>query len=1193
MILCSLKDVPEINQPREYFENFLTKTGEGKGGLYDYWKDISYGAISLDGSKIIDNPTNPSGWFTMNYSFVNNGNEGRAFWIAEAKRLATESGIDLRPYPNIMVVVNALVDAGRSGSDILITIAGPWGQNNWRWCKNCHGLAYSPDGKPSGTCAQDLTSPVPHDFISSEKYSLALDDLTLAPLPEFQPGWRQCINCKALCFSADGKPSGICPYGLMGASGKHEYESGNYSLGMRGVGFPAIKKKEGWRRCKKCEGLVLTAGICPANGGPHYQYLTGPGSADYNIVVDDPKAKGESGWRRCTRCEGLAFSADGNPSGSCRFGGKHDYYVLGKDPPVSNYTLIVDEPTAAGRSGWRLCKKCSGLVLSLDRLPVGACPGTGDHHDVSEGGNYTLAPDSTIPSGEKNWRYCINCSGLAYTGGAAAGEGKCPKGFDHDLTGDILFTLVKLDENNMDVNYAAHEMGHCYGLGHAKMVVDEKDKEYGDKWDIMASRNGWQFTGTFFGASGPGLIAPGGNSGPGLSAPNLVNLDWMPIERIYTYDRRPDPVTIELEPLDTIDPIDPKAKLMARIIKPDCVYTIEFRHPFSPKGWDRGIPHSGVVIHKERTLYNVGSKGWRRCVLCQGLALSVHGDPSGFCPAGGNHQYDGSNYSLGYGEPTLRGYPGQSGWRWCHKCQGLAYSETGGTSGICPGGADHHFLGVGDYTLMHFEGSSGESGWRWCSICQGLAYSKDGSASGVCPASIGIESYNHDFTGSANYTLPNSATDRSPFFVPSVVDGDPSGWDWRPYQMFKDEKSDIAVRVDSIDLIRFGRPHPAATITIGNSSLEPHRIPEMENRRLVVARNSSHELQVIVAASRRPDGTSDDIWQKRASTTFSSGWSAWSRLQKEKKDRGITLAVERNRDDKLEAFAIGTSNDFWHTQELTAGSGDWTDWTLLGKPTNKGISLAVKMRNDNFLEAFAIGTSNDFWHTIQKDPSTGSWSDWETLGNPIKIGFSLAVERRYDDFLEVFAIDPSFDFWHIWQTGPGPKEWSAWTRLGRPIIKGQKLVVARDQANRLEAFAIDTSNIVWSSHQKDPSNGDWSWSDWEILGGGLGLYKAISLAVATNRDGRLEVFAIDMSFDFWHIWQIDPDHWVNDGWVRLGGQTDRGTTLAVERNRDDKLEAFTFTIDAVGVDPTDLAPRDIRHTLQDPSTNKWISWTNL
>ena len=170
LILCSFNDVPEINQPRKHFEDFLTKAVTG--GLYQYWKDISSGAISLDGSKIIDANTtedpNRIGWFTMQYSFVKDGDKPRDTWINEAKRLA---GDKLSGFKHIMVVVNALVDAGRSGVDFVLTIGGPWGEYNWRWCKNCHCISHSPDGKHSaGICAQDLTMPKPHEF-SSEIYT--------------------------------------------------------------------------------------------------------------------------------------------------------------------------------------------------------------------------------------------------------------------------------------------------------------------------------------------------------------------------------------------------------------------------------------------------------------------------------------------------------------------------------------------------------------------------------------------------------------------------------------------------------------------------------------------------------------------------------------------------------------------------------------------------------------------------------------------------------------------------------------------------------------------------------------------------------------------------------------------------------------------------------------------------------------
>ena len=72
MILCKFNDVAQVNQPRHFFDDFLTTPGTG--GLYDYWKDVSHGAISLEGSKVfgIEDPSDPTtiGWYTMNYSFA-------------------------------------------------------------------------------------------------------------------------------------------------------------------------------------------------------------------------------------------------------------------------------------------------------------------------------------------------------------------------------------------------------------------------------------------------------------------------------------------------------------------------------------------------------------------------------------------------------------------------------------------------------------------------------------------------------------------------------------------------------------------------------------------------------------------------------------------------------------------------------------------------------------------------------------------------------------------------------------------------------------------------------------------------------------------------------------------------------------------------------------------------------------------
>ena len=42
--------------------------------------------------------------------------------------------------------------------------------------------------------------------------------------------------------------------------------------------------------------------------------------------------------------------------------------------------------------------------------------------------------------------------------------------------------------------------------------------------------------------------------------------------------------------------------------------------------------------------------------------------------------------------------PGQHGWRWCHKCEGLYFA--GDRSTNCPTGGTHDATGSGDYALL-------------------------------------------------------------------------------------------------------------------------------------------------------------------------------------------------------------------------------------------------------------------------------------------------------------------------------------------------------------------------------------------------------------------------------------------------------------------------------------------------------------
>jgi hypothetical protein len=135
---------------------------------------------------------------------------------------------------------------------------------------------------------------------------------------------------------------------------------------------------------------------------------------------------------------------------------------------------------------------------------------------------------------------------------------------------------------------------------------------------------------------------------------------------------------------------------------------------------------------------------WRWCNKCQALAFAG-GSSRGACPAGGVHDHQGSsNYVLTINAPNIQG---QSNWRWCNKCQVLAFAGAG-SLGRCAAGGEHNHRGSSDYILSANDPNyPGQSNWRWCNKCQTLAFA-GGNSLGACPAG-GV----HNHEGSSNYTL--------------------------------------------------------------------------------------------------------------------------------------------------------------------------------------------------------------------------------------------------------------------------------------------------------------------------------------------------------------------------------------------------------------------------------------------------------
>jgi hypothetical protein len=144
----------------------------------------------------------------------------------------------------------------------------------------------------------------------------------------------------------------------------------------------------------------------------------------------------------------------------------------------------------------------------------------------------------------------------------------------------------------------------------------------------------------------------------------------------------------------------------------------------------------GGSLLTEKAARAVSSQlGWRWCSRCKGLFFGDNGT-RGACPAGfGGHNGSASfNYDILYRtNPSEIFNPGdfQELWRWCSKCQGMAYSGNG--SGRCPAGGGHSLASSFPYVLdKNPLPEPFQADWRWCGKCQGLFYGPQQTSS-WCP----------------------------------------------------------------------------------------------------------------------------------------------------------------------------------------------------------------------------------------------------------------------------------------------------------------------------------------------------------------------------------------------------------------------------------------------------------------------------
>ena len=99
VILCKPSDRPAEPHPKSYYEAMFNETGNGQGGVFDYWRDVSYGQLSVSGTVV-------KGWYTVPKT--------KAEWDAlkrgediDACASVAKDDVDFSKFAGVVVLTNA------------------------------------------------------------------------------------------------------------------------------------------------------------------------------------------------------------------------------------------------------------------------------------------------------------------------------------------------------------------------------------------------------------------------------------------------------------------------------------------------------------------------------------------------------------------------------------------------------------------------------------------------------------------------------------------------------------------------------------------------------------------------------------------------------------------------------------------------------------------------------------------------------------------------------------------------------------------------------------------------------------------------------------------------------------------------------------------------------------------------------
>ena len=244
-------------------------------------------------------------------------------------------------------------------------------------------------------------------------------------------------------------------------------------------------------------------------------------------------------------------------------------------------------------------------------------------------------------------------------------------------------------------------------------------------------------------------------------------------------------------------------------------------------------------------------------------------------------------------------------------------------------------------------------------------------------------------------------------------------------------------------------------------------------------------------------------------------------------------------------------------------------WAIVGFGT-PGASATPK----DVVNSVAYCLGHEMAEAMTNPRGQGYYVDANVTANGCEIGD--LCETHTEVSVGQWSVET---YWSNSDSGCAAGTGTDWATFGAPPsqLLGSPLV-ASNADGRLEVFTVAQDGTIWHVWQTAPNNG---WSNWTQFG--LSYNAASSgLTAVSNTDGRIEIFFMGSGGEVWHFWQLLP----NDGWsdaaslgFPAGGIIGKCTATT---NSDGRIEVI-----GVGSD------NSLWHIWQVAPNNGWSGWDSF